>query len=422
MIGVVNMDSSFFEGNRRKLYNAMKDNSAAVLFSGKAPKKLGDENYPFTPLRNFYYMTGLDRQNMIILMYKKGQVCETTAFIERYDEVKAKWVGAVMLPDEVRKISGIDNVSYIDEFNEIFASVMFNKRIENVYMDFENRDFEIWGDSMPLAEKIRRNYPYVDFINAHNIIAEFRMIKEDCEVEKIEKAIDITKKGIYAMMKNSRAGMMEYEIEAYFDFELKRNGVKDFAFKSIAARGINGTVLHYSDNNCKTKEGDLILFDVGAQWEYYNGDITRTFPVNGKFTERQKEIYNIVLEGQKKVIEAVKPGLEFKRLNEILKEHNACELKKIGLIKNDEEVNRYYFHSVSHMLGLETHDVGRHNEGLLQEGMVFTVEPGLYISEEEIGIRIEDNVIVTKDGCRVLSKDIIRTADEIESFMAGNEK
>ena len=161
---------------------------------------------------------------------------------------------------------------------------------------------------------------------------------------------------------------------------------------------------------------------MGAQGEYYNGDITRTFPVNGQFTERQKEIYNIVLEGQEKVIEAVKPGIEFKRLNEILKEHYACELKKIGLIKNDEEVNRYYFHSVSHMLGLETHDVGRHNEGLLQEGMVFTVEPGLYIPEEKIGIRIEDNVIVTENGCRVLSKDIIRTVDEIESFMAGNEK
>lgn len=421
MIGVVNMDSTFFKGNRKKLYDDMKNNSVAVLFSGRAPKKIGDENYQFTPLRNFYYMTGLDRQNMIILMYKNGDICETTVFIERYDEVKAKWVGAVMLPSEVLKISGIENVSYIDEFNEVFASVMFNKRIENVYMDFENRDFEIWGDSMPLAEKIKMNYPYVNFINVYNIIAEFRMIKESCEAEKIEKAIDITKKGIYAMMRNSKAGMYEYEIEAYFDFELKKNGVKDFAFKSIAASGKNATVLHYSDNNSKTKDGDLILFDVGAQWEYYNGDITRTFPVNGKFTKRQREIYNIVLEGQKKVIDAIKPGLEFKRLNEILKEHYAIELKNIGLIKNDEDVSRYYYHSVSHMLGLETHDAGRHNEGILKEGMVFTVEPGLYIPEEETGIRIEDNVIVTKDGCRVLSKDIIRTADEIESFMAGNE-
>lgn len=398
----------------------MEDNSVTILFSGKAPKKLGDENYSFTPLRNFYYMTGLDRQNMIVVLYKKGNDFETTVFIERYDEVKAKWVGAVMLPDEVRNISGISNVSYLDEFDEIFASIMFNKRIENVYMDFENRDFVAFGDAFNLSDRISKNYPYIKFINVHNTIAEFRMIKEECEIEKIEKAIDITKKGIYAMMENSKAGMMEYEIEAYFDFELKRSGVKDFAFKSIAASGKNGTVLHYSDNNCRTNENDLILFDVGAQWEYYNGDITRTFPVNGKFTPRQKEIYNIVLEGQKKVIEAIKPGLEFKRLNEILKEHYALELKKIGLINSADDVSKYYYHGVSHMLGLETHDVGRHNEGLLQEGMVFTVEPGLYIAEEEIGIRIEDNIVVTSDGCRILSKDIIRTVDEIESFMAGN--
>lgn len=415
------MESIFFENNRQKLFNKINDKSVVLLFSGSAPKKLGDENYQFTPLRNFYYMTGLNRPNMVLLMYKKGDITETTIFIERYDEIKAKWVGAVMLPNEVKEISNIENIAYLDEFNELFASVMFNKRIENVYMDFENRDFQTVGEAFTLSKKIRENYPYVQFINLHNIIAEFRMIKENCEVEKIEKAIDITKKGIYAMMLNSKAGMMEYEIEAYFDFELKKNGVKDFAFKSIAASGKNGTVLHYSENNCKTRENDLILFDVGAQWEYYNGDITRTFPVNGKFTARQKEIYNIVLEGQSKVIEAIKPGLEFKRLNEILKEHYRYELKKIGLIKNDDEVSKYYYHGVSHMLGLETHDVGRHNEGVLSEGMVFTVEPGLYIAEEEIGIRIEDNVIVTKEGCKVLSKDIIRTANEIESFMAGNK-
>ena len=415
------MDSNFFINNRNKLFKEMKDNSIAILFSGKAPKKLGDENYQFTPLRNFYYMTGLDRQNMILMLYKKGEVKETLIFIERYDEIKAKWVGAVMLPNEVTEVSGIENTAYLDEFDENLATYMFNKRIENVYMDFENRDFNNIGDAFSLSSKIKNNYPYINFINAHNIIAEFRMLKEPWEVEKIKKAINITKKGIYSMMSNSKAGMMEYEIEAYFDFELKKNGVKDFAFKSIAASGKNGTTLHYSDNNCKTKDNDLILFDVGAQWEYYNGDITRTFPVNGKFTERQKQIYNIVLEGQQKVIKAIKPNLEFKRLNEILREHYAVELKKIGLISSDEEVSKYYYHGVSHMLGLETHDVGRHNEGLLQEGMVFTVEPGLYIAEEEIGIRIEDNVVVTKDGCEVLSKDIIRTVDEIEHFMAGNK-
>lgn len=413
------MNTDFYINNRTKLENKLEDNSAAFLFSGKAPVKLGDEYYQFTPLRNFYYMTGLDRQNMIYFSYKKAGAVTHSIFIPRYDELKAKWVGAELLPNEVEEISGIQNIYYIDEFDEIVSNILFSKRIENIYLDLENRYFDDNSLSLELSKKFIKNYPYINIKNLHNIIAEFRMIKEPEEIEYITKAIDITGKGINAMMKNSKVGMYEYEIEAYFDFELKKNGIKDFAFKSIAASGGNATILHYSKNDSKTKDNDLIMFDVGAQYKYYNGDITRTFPVNGKFTDRQKQIYNIVLEGQLKVIESIKPGMEFKRLNEILKEHYAVELKKIGLIDFDEEVSKYYYHGVSHMLGLETHDVGRHNEGLLEEGMVFTVEPGLYIADENIGIRIEDNVVVTKDGCRVLSKNIIKSVEDIENFMAG---
>ncbi len=413
------MNTEFYKNNRIKLENKIDDSSALFLYSGKAPLKIGDEFYPFTPLRNFYYMTGLDRQNMIYFMYKKDNDLIHSLFIPRYDEVKAKWVGAEMLPDEAIKISGIENIYYIDEFEEKVSDILFAKRIKNVYLDLENRYFDNKNFAFMLADKINKNYPYINIKNIYNIIADFRMIKEGCEIENIKKAIDITKKGIYSMMRNSKEGMYEYEIEAYFDFELKRRGVKDFAFKSIAASGKNATVLHYSENNSKTGNNDLILFDVGAQYRYYNSDITRTFPVNGKFTNRQKQIYNIVLEGQKKVIEAIKPKVEFKKLNEILKEFYGVKLKNIGLIKSYDEVDKYYYHSAGHMLGLETHDAGRHNEGVLEKGMVFTVEPGLYISEEEIGIRIEDNVVVTENGCEVLSKDIIKTVDEIESFMSG---
>ncbi len=415
------MTKEFYTKNRKKLENKIENNSCIILFSGKAVEKLGDESYPFTPQRNFYYMTGIDRQDNIYLMYKKDNICNHILFIPRYDEIKAKWVGAVLLPDEVRNISGIDKVYYTDEFYEIISGILFSKRIESVYLDLENRYFENKRECFCIAEKFAANYPYIVIKNAHNIIAEFRMIKEKEEVENIKKAISITKKGICSMMKHAEPGMFEYEIEAYFDFELKKNGVKDFAFKSIAASGKNATVLHYSDNNSKTGENDLILVDVGAQYKYYNGDITRTFPVSGKFTPRQKQIYNIVLEGQKIVIDAIKPGLEFKRLNEILKEYYAVELKKIGLISDYDQVSEYYYHGVSHLLGLETHDVGRHNEGLIEKGMVFTVEPGLYIADENIGIRIEDNIVVTENGCKVLSEDIIKTVEDIENFMAGNK-
>ena len=410
----------FFAGNREKVKSDIENGSILLLMAGKAPKKRGDENYPFTPDRNFYYLTGIDKENLIYMMVKYDDITDEYLFIERFDEVKAKWTGAVIKGDECREISGIENIKFLDEFKETLAGIMFNKRIKNVWLDLENRDYYTDSVSIKMALELRERYPDLKIKDIYPIIAEYRMIKENVEIEKIKKAIDITGKGIYAMMENAKAGMYEYEIEAYFDFVLKKCGVQDFAFKSIAAKGKNATVLHYSENNSGTEDGDLILFDVGAQWEYYNGDITRTFPVNGKFTERQRVIYNIVLEGQRKVIEAIKPRIPFKSLNEILKDHYSESLRYIGLIETKEEVSKYYYHGVSHLLGLETHDVGRHNEGLLKKGMVLTVEPGLYIAEEGIGIRIEDDVLVTEDGCEVLSKNIIRTADDIEKYMAEN--
>ncbi len=413
------MDSNFYVNNRNKLFSEIEDNSAVILLGGTAPVKSGDEFYPFTPSRNFYYMTGIDEENIILLMCKKDGITTTTLFIERPDPVAAKWTGETVSAEEAEKISGIEDINYRDDFENTLSSVIFNKRLKNIYLDLENRNISRRTQAITLSEQIKSGYPYVNILNVYDIIAEFRKIKQPCEIAEIEKAIEITQKGIYSMMKNAKAGMAEYEIEAYFDFELKKNGVKDFAFKTIAASGKNATVLHYSSNDGITGENDLILCDLGAQWHYYNGDITRTFPVNGKFTPEQKKIYNIVLEGQKKVISSIRPGIEFSSLNNILIDYYDKALREIGLIKDKSDIKKYYYHGVSHSLGLETHDAGRHNEGLLEKGMVFTVEPGLYIEEKGIGIRIEDNVLVTDDGCRVLSSGIIKEAEDIEGFMAG---
>ena len=363
------MESSFYTNNRNKLFSAIEDSSAVILLSGAAPVKAGDEFYPFTPSRNFYYMTGLDDENIILLMCKKDDITQTTLFIARPDPIAAKWTGETVSADDAEKISGISDIKYRDDFESSLSSVIFNKRLKNVYLDLENRDISCSTQAIKLSERIKSGYPYVNILNVYDIIAEFRKIKEPCEISEIEKAIEITKKGIYSMMKNAKAGMAEYEIEAYFDFELKKNGVKDFAFKTIAASGKNAAVLHYSSNDGITGENDLILCDLGAQWHYYNGDITRTFPVNGRFTPRQKEIYNTVLEGQKKVISAIRPGIEFRSLNTILIDYYEKALKELGLIKDKSEVGKYYYHGVSHSLGLETHDAGRHNEGLLEAGM-----------------------------------------------------
>ena len=249
------------------------------------------------------------------------------------------------------------------------------------------------------------------------------MVKSEEEIKEMKKAIEITIKGVESLMKNAKAGMKEYELEAYYEFVCRSNGIKDYAFKTIAAAGKNATILHYVDNNSEIKDGDLILFDLGAQNNYYNADITRTFPVNGVFSERQKEVYNAVLRVNERVIKTIKPGLEYKELNKMATEWIAEECINLGLIKDKKEVSKYYWHSIGHSLGLDTHDISNKDRNtIFKEGMVWTVEPGIYIEEESIGIRIEDDVLITSDGVQVLTKDMIKTVEDIEEFMKKTNK
>lgn len=413
------MAEPFFIKNREKLFSHLEDNSATALFAANAPLKRGDEYYPFSPDRNFYYVSGIDRENCILFFAKKAEEKRVILYIPRDNGTLAKWVGANMTPRQAAEISGIEEIRYIDQFEEDVAGYLFQNNIETFYLDMECRSFSHhMTPALTFAKKLKAHFPAVQMKNVYPIFAKMREIKEDYEIEKIQQAIDITIKGIEQMMKQAKAGMMEYEIEAYFDFVLKQNGVFQKAFQTIAASGKNGTILHYVNNNGKTKQGDLILFDVGAQKDWYNGDISRTFPVSGKFTQKQKQIYNIVLQGQKKVIDAIRPGVAFASLNALLKEHYFEQLQKIGLVQTMQDVSKYYYHGVSHYLGAETHDIGRYQAEYLKPNMVLTVEPGLYIEQWEMGIRIEDDVLVTEDGCRVLSKNMIKTVEEIEDFMA----
>lgn len=324
-----------------------------------------------------------------------------------------------MTADEAKEVSGVADIDYTKNFQDYFSNLLSRFQYNNLYLDLERQQ---WGIPMTeaqyFAKLVIEKYPYIHIKNIFHNISDLRTIKDKEEIEVIRKAIAITKRGIEAMMKNSKEGIMEYQLEAYFDYVLTSEGVKDKAFKTIAAAGKNGTILHYGDNNSKCGENDLILFDLGAQYKYYNADISRTFPVNGKFTERQKAVYNVVLRANEEVAKAVKPGLPFSELNEIAKRVLGEGCKALGLIKEDSELSKYYFHGVSHYLGLDTHDVGD-REQVLKPGMVFTNEPGLYIPEEAIGIRIEDDILVTEDGYENLSKDIIKTVEEIQEFMAG---
>jgi len=414
------MNKNFFATNRQKLRDVISNNSMAIFFAGQAPYKSADETYPFTPNRNFYYLTGIDEEKVIMVMVNiNGEVSEML-FIQENDPVMAKWVGETISEVEAKEVSGIEDIKFLKDFESTIAGYFDRFSMNNVFLDLERQEFNIpRTSSQNFAGEIMQRYPYIKVKNIYHDIALLRTIKREEEIELIKKAIDITYDGIKEIWSNAKPGMNEYEIEAYFNYILKKNGVKDFAFPTIAATGKNATILHYVDNNTKTEDGELMLLDLGAQYKYYNGDISRTFPINGKFTERQKEVYNIVLEANETVMKAVKPGVTTGELQDITKRVLAEGCKRIGLIKEDSELNKYYYHGVAHPLGLDTHDVGPRNVEL-KPGMIITDEPGLYIEEEGIGIRIEDDILVTEDGYINLSAHIIKSVEDIEAFMSKN--
>lgn len=412
-----------FENNRNKLKNILEVNELFILFSGNAPCKRGDEYYPFSPDRNFYYFTGIEEENCIFLTITTEQASPqtTTLYIPRPNGVMAKWVGENISTDEAKEISGISDIKYIDQFEDDLSSIIFRNYVNHIYLDLERRNInDGLTNSLKISATIRENYPSIRISNSFLLCSNFRVTKENWEIERIRKAVDITEDAFLHMIKNTKADMMEYEIESYFDFTLKNKGVRHKAFNTIVAGGERGCILHYGKNNALAKDGDLVLVDAGASYKWYAGDITRTYPVNGKFSEKQKLVYEIVLEAQKKVIDAIAPDVLYTTLNEIVKKHYFTELKKIGLIETFDEVANYYYHNIGHFMGLETHDVGKTIGTKLQKNMVLTVEPGLYIKEWAIGIRIEDDVLVTENGAEVLTKKLPKTVAEIEEYMKGN--
>jgi Xaa-Pro aminopeptidase len=408
------MNKEFYHGNRNKVLDRIKDNSILILFAGKAPKKSADENYPFTVNRNFYYLTGIEEEQHILLLSKINGVSKECIFIKEVDEVLEKWEGKTIRKEEVYPLCKIEDVRYLGGFNDFIEKLLLGNEEINLYLDLEKENY-----SYNYIKEIKDKYHNMRINNCYKIIGNLRLIKTEDEVNRIRKAIEITIEGVETLMKNAKAGMKEYELEAYFDFVCKKNGVKDFAFKTIAAAGKNATTLHYITNDSELKDGDLILFDLGAQYKFYNGDISRTFPINGKFAERQKEVYEAVLRVNKEIIRQMKPGINFIELNKAAKSLIAKECINLGLITKEEEVSKYYYHSIGHSLGMDTHDIELEGRNVnFEPGMIYTVEPGIYIEEEGIGIRIEDDILITESGNEVLTKNMIKSVEDIENFMS----
>ena len=399
------MERNVFVNNRKKIFDLMKDNSCLVVYS--QPK----DDAKFDVNRNYYYLSGNFEYGNIVLLSKIEGVYKEIMFIHPYDELKAKWVGAPLSKEAVFNSNGVLDIRYLDEYADILDSVL--KKVPTLYLDLANEHELLY--EVNLAKKLKEKYEHLVVLNASSLFKTARTVKCEEELNEMRKAIEITRCGIEHMLSNMKE-MYEYQLESYFDQAIKYHGATGYAFPTIAASGKNACCLHYVDNNCMALNGDLILFDLGASYHMYCADISRTFPVSGKFTERQKQLYNIVLKGQEVAMENTKPGITTKELNQILIKYYAGALKEIGLINEDKEVLKYYYHGVSHHMGLECHDLCDYTP--LVPGCVISCEPGLYIEEEGIGIRIEDDLLVTEDGCENMSKSILKTVEEIEEFMS----
>ena len=407
-----------FAERRKQVFEKMERQSALILFSGIESHVSADEYAPFEADRNFFYLTGLRRDHMILLMKKTLKEEQVILFIEEADPTQERWYGRKVTVDEAKEISGIENVMFLDSFEGAVDLMMAREDIDIPFFDCYRYQFEDMPDyNMIKAKEFAEKYPGHAVKNISQVIAELRMQKDGDEVALVREAIGITDKALQYVMKHLEPGMAEYQAQADFEYMIRYNGAEGTAFPTIAGSGANGTMLHYDTNLDICEDGSLLLMDLGAKYRGYCADITRTYPVNGTYTERQRQVYDIVLAANREVAKTAKPGMTLKELNEIAKKVLAAGCMKLGLIEKEDEIDTYYMHGVSHHLGIDVHDVTAACNDTLQPGAIITDEPGLYIDEWEIGIRIEDDLLITENGCECLSEAIIRDPDEIEAFM-----
>jgi len=402
-----------YSKRRTELLSKLADNSVVVLFAGEEITKNADEVYDFTANSSFFYLTGIKQKNSILVMQKTAGVCSEELYVLKGDPLLAKWIGEFQNFNQVAEISQLPNVMAIDDFMANFKRDLLLKNPVYIYLDLEHDRSDIYN-SKKFRNIVRREFPTLHIRNCFLEISSIRSVKDAEEIACIKKAIEYTKMGIDSIRSTLKPGYYEYQMEALFKYNMRSNGLDRLAFNTIAASGANATVLHYQENSSLIEDGALMLFDLGVKFNGYSADISRTYPVNGRFDERQRIIYQLVLEGQKQVMANIKPGITTGELNDILRNFYISELSKLGLLSIPEDIDNYYYHGVSHSLGLDTHDVGLLKTQPLVPGNVITVEPGLYISQWNIGIRIEDDVLVTLDGCENLSIDIAKEIIDLE--------
>ena len=413
---------SELDNRRFKFVEKMQPNSAALLFSGVSKIATEDEYYPFQVNNNFFYLTGIEQEHSALLIVKGFSEVKTYLFVDEYSELKEKWTGRRLTLDEAKQISDIENVYVYNQLDSMI-SIVFDAnnnqygKIDACYFDL-SPEIKV-GEELSLknyVENFRGQFPNIGIIDLYPLVRDLRMIKSRYEVDCIVKAIEETGRGINETLRKCKEGVFEYELAETFNHYGIMHGKRKLAFSTIVASGKNATCLHYPSQNAKVKAKDLILFDLGYKEAGYSADISRTYPVSGAFEGIAKSVYEAVLNCNKSVIEFARTGMTIADLQNHAIEVLTSECIRLKLISKDEDIKKYYYHNVSHHLGLDTHDISI-RERPLENGNVITVEPGLYFANFNVGVRIEDDILFKDGKAVVLSNTIPKEIADIERLM-----
>jgi Xaa-Pro aminopeptidase len=413
------MRKEYYTGNRKRVYEAMKPDSLAVFFSGEEIRKSGDEAYDFFGNRNFLYLTGIQEKNLILLAGKDGEgIVWEKLYLRRPDPLAERWTGSRIKAQEAQDISGIENFAFETDFQGDFHKLA--SRYRHLYTDaFKYQREDADGPAQHFVRETVAHYPQLRQEDSGSILRKLRTVKQPCEIAAIRKAEEITGEGIKAMMRASRPGMYEYQYKAEFEYVLGQYGTEGSGFPPIISAGQNNFCIHYYSYRGQAQEGDMILNDVGARWDGLVNDVSRGWPCGGKFSERQKLLYECALATSDHMFQILKPGFPMAQVDATIKRYNFERLKEAGVCSRFEDIGTYMWHGGAHHIGYDCHDVIE-TPDILEPGMVFCVDVGIYHEEWGIGFRVEDNCLITVGGCENLSAGIPRSVEEIEDYMGSN--
>ena len=422
------LNPQIFIKNRERFTSRMQKNSIAIFVSNDEVPDNGDSIYKFKQNSDVYWLSGITQEDSMVILFPDNPdpKYREVLVLVRPNELKEKWDGKRLRVKEAQAISGIQTIVWLDSIDGLLQPWIH--LADCIYLDSNENDRKaslVRTRDYRFIDEMKSRYPLHQYARAAKLMKDLRGIKTAEEVEVLQKAVDITEVTFRRLLQFIKPGVMEYEIEAEIYHSFLSQRATRPAYGIILASGDNARILHYVNNNAECKDGDLILMDFGAEYGGYCADLTRTVPVNGKFTRRQRTVYNACLHLHDYAKSIMKPGISIVDYTEKVGEEATQQFLKIGLlrksdVKNEDPENRayrkYLYHGISHHLGIDVHDLGTRTEPI-KTGMVFTIEPGIYIEEEKMGIRIENNVWITKNGNKDLFKNIPITADEIEALM-----